>query len=381
MRDLLGPIAPEVDVDHGWRAVASRLPRERRHVRAVRAAGSVAVLAVVVGGAIVVSRAGDGAGDSVRTTPAEESARPLTAEPGVVVNLPAGWERAEQVLTPNLADPVELFAAGTFPLVANTASSGCAFVPVESLRRLGPSDAFVWLAWRREAHEPFAEGFPPMIDYRVEPDAEIEECVGRPLEATVNRHAFQQGGENFYLLIAIGPEASTETGADTIAVLTGMARGLETSPREYRRAGATVRYPPGWEVAGTLVGSPPGPLRPQQFLAVATFSLRPDEGPPFCLDTPSQAVYDLTAYDALIWVTEHPGPLSPPERPRREVYARLPTEPAVGCSSLDDTDVHTLTFDESGRRFTIYVMLGVHATRETKAEALDILNSLEFEPR
>jgi hypothetical protein len=137
---------------------------------------------------------------------------------GVTVELPAGWRAARASLTPNLSDPREILAVGTYPL--RFRAHDCAQVPVSALRSLGPHDAFIDLEERHAGGRPSSE-FP------LRP-AHFGPGLGGPSEAGAcvpgKRFAehwfgFSDQRRHFYALVAFGPAASNATKDATWKVL------------------------------------------------------------------------------------------------------------------------------------------------------------------
>ena len=129
---------------------------------------------------------------------------------GVTVELPRGWQAARASLTPNLSDPREILAVGTYPL--RYRAHDCAQFPVSALRDLGPRDAFVELQ-ERDA------GGPPSAEFPERP-AHFGPGLGGPSEAgacvpgkrfAVHWFGFSDGSHHFYAEVAFGRAASSTT--------------------------------------------------------------------------------------------------------------------------------------------------------------------------
>jgi hypothetical protein len=145
---------------------------------------------------------------------------------GLTVELPAGWQTAKANLTPNLGDPRQVFAAGTYP--PRYRPHDCAQVPVSALEDLGPSDAFVELEER---------GVDPSSDWAEHPPrpAHFGASLGGPSEASecapgvhMAEHwfGFTDHGRHFYALVAFGSAASKATQDDAW----GMLDSLKVNP-------------------------------------------------------------------------------------------------------------------------------------------------------
>lgn len=134
---------------------------------------------------------------------------------GYEVTYPAGWHVAGERLTPNLDDPREILALATYETPAG--GNRCAHQPVAALEALGRADALVALFERRP---PWPQsGYPPRRTVEVKLQSGTGRfCVVDPkrLDAWVS---FQDAGRAFYLLVAVGPEASPRTRKDVTAIL------------------------------------------------------------------------------------------------------------------------------------------------------------------
>ena len=128
----------------------------------------------------------------------------------VTVELPVGWHAARVNLTPNLVDPRQVLAVGTYPV--RYRPHDCAHEPVSALQDLGPRDAFIEIEERKVGGGPSSE-FPPR-------PAHFGAGLGGPSEATectpgtqMSEHwfGFSDQGRHFYALVAFGPAASNAT--------------------------------------------------------------------------------------------------------------------------------------------------------------------------
>jgi hypothetical protein len=164
----------------------------------------LATIAAVVLCALV---AGCGAGGPNATT--APAPRATHSAHGLTVSLPAGWRPARRSLTPHLADPREAMSVATFPL--RYRATACAHMPGSALADLGPKDAFVTLLERSGSHT----GFPPRPK-----DFAAAEATSGPSEAaecvptghfTDHWFTFSDGGRDFHVLVAFGPEATAAT--------------------------------------------------------------------------------------------------------------------------------------------------------------------------
>jgi hypothetical protein len=146
------------------------------------------------------------------------------ARHGVTVELPSGWQAARNDLTPNLSDPREVLAVGTYPM--RYRPHDCAQVPVSALENLGPHGAFVELEERRAGGGPSSE-FPTRPPH-------FGPTLGGPSEATacvpgtrMSEHwfGFTDHRRHFYALVAFGPQAVESTRSEAWKVLDSLKVG------------------------------------------------------------------------------------------------------------------------------------------------------------
>jgi hypothetical protein len=131
------------------------------------------------------------------------------------VTYPAGWQVIGERLTPNLDDPREILALATYE--APRGGDRCAHQPVAALEALGRADAFVAVFERRP---PWPEdSYPPRQSVKVELQSGTGRfCVvdAKRLDAWVS---YRDAGRAFYLLVAVGPEASARRRQEVAAIL------------------------------------------------------------------------------------------------------------------------------------------------------------------
>jgi hypothetical protein len=151
-------------------------------------------------------------------------------EHGLAVELPVGWQTAEESLTPELGDPRERLSAGTFPL--RYRGLGCAHMPSSALADIGPRDAFLTLQERGVDPGSDWEGFPPRPQHfgPLPHDAsEASNCVRDP-RFTDHWIWFTDGGRHFHLLVAFGTQASAATRQQTWSILDSLVVDPEVRP-------------------------------------------------------------------------------------------------------------------------------------------------------
>jgi hypothetical protein len=133
------------------------------------------------------------------------------------VSYPATWHRATTALTPQLSDPHEILAAGSYPLRPG-APPHCVQYPVNAIDDLRPTDALVWLA-ERQAGGPF----PPRRGLFLRSDLRVTDespaCLGEPKVFFHGITAFEDQGRDFEVYVAWGSDAPAKTRRAALAVL------------------------------------------------------------------------------------------------------------------------------------------------------------------
>jgi hypothetical protein len=169
--------------------------------------------------AVLLALAGCGqerAGDDTRWVEYRDDAR------GFSVRYPPDWHRADERLTPRLADPTEVLSVGTFPL--RPGGERCSHMPVRALEDFEPTDAFLSI---QERAEPGRGEFQPRPVFRAPTDLRTGRfCVPDPQRAD-EWLFFSDNGRGFYAIVALGTDASPQTRSDLVEVL----NSLEFEPR------------------------------------------------------------------------------------------------------------------------------------------------------
>jgi hypothetical protein len=136
---------------------------------------------------------------------------------GFSVSYPATWHRATTTLTPQLSDPHEIFAVGSYPLRPG-APPHCLQYPVNAIEDLRPTDALVWLAERRAGGP-----FPPRSGLFLRSDLratdESPACLQEPKVFFHGITAFEDQGREFEVYVAWGSDAPVKKTRATLAVL------------------------------------------------------------------------------------------------------------------------------------------------------------------
>ena len=136
------------------------------------------------------------------------------AESSIVVTYPADWQLAEESLTPNLADPREVFSLGTFALTPG--GPNCAQAPTQALHDMDGTDVFLTVQerWGVGTHtsgfDPRPDAFGPISGSA---DNAFFECLDPEERSDLNAIHwidFTDAGRYFYVLVAIGRDADPE---------------------------------------------------------------------------------------------------------------------------------------------------------------------------
>lgn len=157
-----------------------------------------------------------------------------------------------------------------------------------------------------------------------------------------------------------------------VTVAVALAGCAGSGWRTWQGRGVSVRLPPGWYATAARLT----PVTwPAQFLAVASYPLPAgDRGADGC--EPKAAVDRLPPHGAFIFGWEYAGsgegPIRRSDFPPRPRRFRLLRPGRFEC--LDGS--YMLRFRDAGRYFEVHVLLGRHATRQTRALVVRVLDSL-----
>jgi len=142
-------------------------------------------------------------------------------------------------------------------------------------------------------------------------------------------------------------------------------------------AGLSIRYPAGWDATIRPLTEV---VWPPERLAAATYPLAALERGSNC--NPGPALAALPREGALLHLfeyTERAGaPRSAKDFPERPALFRLDPSSLLNYECAGRS--YAVVFSDGGRRLQAHVWFGDDATESTRAEALEILNSLEVEP-
>jgi hypothetical protein len=139
------------------------------------------------------------------------------------IKYPPDWNVAAAVLTPQLTDPHEILALGTFTMAP--ADHNCAHIPVNALEQMSPTDAFIWITERTGTDNDPAWNFgprPTSIDPTSGTDAnggDLAACLNHPLLGTARAVSFDDHSRHFTITYAIGTDATRQRRADVLAIL------------------------------------------------------------------------------------------------------------------------------------------------------------------
>jgi len=139
--------------------------------------------------------------------------REVEVAESIVLTYPADWQLAEENLTPNLADPREVFSLGTFALTPG--GPNCAQAPTQSLHDMDSTDVFLTVQERGSVGTP--SGFDPRPDdFGPTPgsaDNVFFDCLDpdeRSDLSAIHWIWFTDAGRYFHVLVAIGRDADPE---------------------------------------------------------------------------------------------------------------------------------------------------------------------------
>ncbi|MDP9331748.1 MAG: hypothetical protein M3Q30_00330 [Actinomycetota bacterium] len=204
-------------------SAARQRGRRRRRRRCGRV---VATLVTIVAAAtFTVTRLDErGQRPAVRIATSHHSWQTFTSRTGdLQVEYPPDWNVAAAVLTPQLTDPHEILALGTFAMAP--ADHNCAHIPVNALEQMSPTDAFIWITERTGTGNDPAWNFgrrPASIDVTSGTDAnggDLAACLNRPLLGTARAVSFDDHRRHFTITYAIGADATQQRRADVLAIL------------------------------------------------------------------------------------------------------------------------------------------------------------------
>jgi len=140
-------------------------------------------------------------------------------ERGLEATYPSDWYRADERLTPNLGDPLEILSLGTYPL--RPGGDRCAHFPVNALDDLGPDDAFISVL-ERAAPFPASDDPPRPSRFELPTDSGTDRFCVVSDERRDDWVPFSDAGRAFYLLVAVGDSASEETRTELLTILNSL---------------------------------------------------------------------------------------------------------------------------------------------------------------
>jgi hypothetical protein len=145
---------------------------------------------------------------------------------GLTMSFPSGWTMAAGNLTPNLINPKELVALGTYSLNTNTSSSLCPQFPAAALNAMGSNDAFISILGSEPIANSQTNPFPARSSGGFDGSSGVNlsktdfpQCLAHPLNGNGQWIAFSQAGRNFYVLAAVGTSASATLRSDVYTIL------------------------------------------------------------------------------------------------------------------------------------------------------------------
>ncbi len=391
MRELLEPLAPEVDVDEGWRQVQRRL-RRPGNGRTARVLAVAAAFALVAGGIVLANRGGDGEDTDPAGPVAPEGGQPEPdVQDGISLSLPDDWQVAGQLVPSGSGLLQQRFAIATYEL--RSGGGVCGDWPVQAVRDLGPTDALIWVSVAtlptvNAPARPVYDDLPPVVD---------GSCDQVDVEA--HRDTFRdEDGRVLGVGAVLGADVAPARRAEAIAILNDFRVDVvEAEPPTAPANGAvSVDVQPGWERSVSVLT--PDLEDPEEMLAIGTFDL-PVNGPQDCAHVPSAALRLLASpgygQHAFVWIGRRAEPS--PEVPSLDDFVLpegLDGDPEVascggsgGTSQLPYGDwtengpaFEQGTYQRDGTTLEVLVALGANATEETRAEMQAVLDSIHVDP-
>jgi hypothetical protein len=270
------------------------------------------------------------------------------------ISFPPGWQRAREVLTPNLTDPHEILTLSTRR--ARPGGERCNHVPENAMRDLRRGDVLLTLLERRgsggmeERPRPFVLG--PM------PHAPANECAERT-DIRIGQVGFRDAGRGVHAFVTLGPGASAEQAERALDSLE-----LEPAWRD-RGLGLRLQPPTGWQVKAAhgqvALGSDDFPVPNGQACIFPSGAVRvePDGGFVF-----------LFEYEGL----------------NRTQRLRFPGFPKFSLRARDRRpyecfgDSWLFRWRDRGRAFQAHAYLGARASEQRRKELLAALRSIVAAP-
>lgn len=169
---------------------------------------------------------------------------------GFEISYPATWYVAGHDLTPG-AGLMYRLAVASYPLPAG-GGGGCGHLPIAALNRMSPTDAFIHLEERGPVSataDGFGErpdSFASLLD-GIDEATDAWECIAseqRDDIGVLRWIDFRDHGRGFYLLVAIGAEASTDDLAVASRVLDSLVISEPTEDQAFTELGAPGCQPP-----------------------------------------------------------------------------------------------------------------------------------------
>jgi hypothetical protein len=174
-----------------------------------------------------------GEGDSAKAVAPDWTSYEIPGA-GVTVSYPPGWTRASGKLMPNLADPKELVALGTFELPPG--GDNCAHMPENAVEEMSPADGLIVLEERLldgedgsgtfEGYPERPEHFGPGSGY----PSEAVDCLDRPKAFFDRFIAFRDSDRRFYAYVALGRQVTPGIRDQAWAILDRLEIETSTPP-------------------------------------------------------------------------------------------------------------------------------------------------------
>jgi hypothetical protein len=155
--------------------------------------------------------------------------------------------------------------------------------------------------------------------------------------------------------------------------------GVAGTPTSVPERDFTFDLPDGWHLSPE--SQTPELTQPVEIVSAGTVPFgRPDKGS--CAHMPVSALERMGPRDAFVTVLERYG--SPAFPPRPEPFTLPPRSEGIDAETCarngDQLDIHWFGFRDAGRGFHVLVAFGAEAPPARRAEAVELLDSLRFEP-
>jgi hypothetical protein len=226
VHDLLIDTAPGPSHELDMRVLVQRANHLRWSRRAWIGVTSLGVVVAIAVGGFLVLNTGPG-GQSRDPTVVSPAADAVSFDQnGDTVELPTDWFRTSEPLAPQLFDPHEILAAGTFPLETAAGTSVCVgdAPPARALAVMQAADAFFWIVEWSTGQRP--GGHPSLADTKPRPaqftpdEFAARDCVMQAFPTLRSRALdFNDRGRIFSVYVVVGSAVSASREQQMYSIL------------------------------------------------------------------------------------------------------------------------------------------------------------------